>query len=201
MNCYPQVMLPWNKSVFMGAYAAVCRYNLSDSNSIHPSTSKGAYNLKSRYVDFRTIKCKITILQILRHYGLIDQLHRTGNILTGTCPIHKGNAKGGFRVNISRNYWNCLGHATCGGNIIDFVAKMENVSFLDAANLLAEWFKLKKKSPSPIQCFVSKIQPFNKRHPSIVVECRVLYNDGSVHIEGPRGKTYSPISKPGQTSQ
>ena len=62
--------------------------------------------------------------------------------LRGTCPIHKGDDPKQFSVSISKNCWNCFSDCQCGGNILDFVAKMENVTIHEAALLIAEWFHL-----------------------------------------------------------
>lgn len=47
-----------------------------------------------------------------------------------------------IRVCISKNCWNCFSECHCGGNVLDFVAKMENVMPMEAANRLVEWFQL-----------------------------------------------------------
>lgn len=96
----------------------------------------------SRFVDFRAVKSAVTMEHVLEHYGLLPQLHRNGDSLTGTCPIHGGDNQTAFRVSLSKNCWNCFSRCQCGGNVLDFVAKKENVSLLKAAHLLVEWFHL-----------------------------------------------------------
>ena len=96
---------------------------------------------KSQSVDFRAVKRKVTILQVLEHYDLVSKLHRNGDSLTGTCPIHGGDNKTAFHISISKNRWNCF---QCSGNVLDFVAKMEKVSRPKAAHLLVQWFNLSR---------------------------------------------------------
>jgi DNA primase len=60
--------------------------------------------------------------------------------LSGACLIHGGTNTTHFRVSISKNCWNCFGKCQCGGNVIDFVSKKEDVSFRDAALLIRDWF-------------------------------------------------------------
>ena len=97
----------------------------------------------SRFVDYKVVKENVTIVQILEHYSLIPKLRRINDDqFTGTCPIHRGENKTAFRVSISKNCWNCFSQCKCGGNILDFVSRMENVTFHKAAILIAEWFKL-----------------------------------------------------------
>jgi DNA primase len=97
---------------------------------------------KSSWVDFKLIKSKVSIVQILERYGALESLAKSanGDRLSGACPIHGGTNKTHFRVSVSKNCWNCFGQCQCGGNIIDFVAKKEDVPFRDAALLIQEWF-------------------------------------------------------------
>ncbi len=103
---------------------------------------------QSNFVDFRAVKREINIVQVLEHYGLMSQMHRNGDTITGSCPIHDGTNKTAFRVSVSKNCWNCFSRCHCGGNVLDFVAKKENISLLKAAKLLVEWFGLKIESPN-----------------------------------------------------
>ena len=97
---------------------------------------------KTAWVDFKEIKARISIIQILEHYGVLETLAKSGNgdRLSGACPIHGGTNKTHFRVSISKNCWNCFSGKCGGGNIIDFVSKKEHVSFRDAAILIKQWF-------------------------------------------------------------
>ena len=45
---------------------------------------------KSSFIDFRAVKAAITMEQVLRHYDLFDQFKRSGDNLSGPCPIHRG---------------------------------------------------------------------------------------------------------------
>jgi DNA primase len=97
---------------------------------------------KTAWVDFKEIKARVSIVQILEHYGALPDLAKSGNgdRLSGACPIHGGTNKTHFRVSVSKNCWNCFGTCQSGGNVIDFVAKKEGVPFRDAALLIDEWF-------------------------------------------------------------
>lgn len=97
---------------------------------------------KAEWVDFKVIKARVSIVQILERYGALASLSKSGNgdRLSGACPIHGGTNKTHFRVSVSKNCWNCFGKCQCGGNVIDFVAKKEGVAFRDAALLIQEWF-------------------------------------------------------------
>ena len=97
---------------------------------------------KSQYVDFKSVKTSVSMERLLQHYGLLDQMKRSGDSLSGCCPIHGGTNPTQFRVSISKNCWNCFSECKCGGNVLDFVAKKERISVHAAATKLCEWFQL-----------------------------------------------------------
>src|SRR5258708_35139690 len=103
---------------------------------------------KSSFVDFKAVKTAVTMEQVLEHYGLSDQFKRSGDSLSGPCPIHGGSNPTQFRVSISKNVWNCFSECKHGGNVLDFIAKKENVTIHAAALKAIEWFDLDRDSMS-----------------------------------------------------
>jgi DNA primase len=103
---------------------------------------------KSSFVDFKAVKAAITMEQILEHYGLMDRFKRSGDSLSGPCPIHKGSSPTQFRVSTSKNIWHCFSECKHGGNTLDFISKMENVSIHAAALKAIEWFHLDPEAVS-----------------------------------------------------
>lgn len=97
---------------------------------------------RSSFVDFKAVKSAITMEQVLTHYNLIDQFKRGADSLSGPCPIHKGSNPTQFRVSISKNIWNCFSECKHGGNVLDFIAKMEGVTIHAAALKAIAWFGL-----------------------------------------------------------
>jgi DNA primase len=97
---------------------------------------------KSSFVDFKAVKAAITMEQVLGHYGLLDKFKRGTDSLNGPCPIHKGSNPTQFRVSISKNIWNCFSECKHGGNVLDFIVRMEDVSIHAAALKAIEWFNL-----------------------------------------------------------
>jgi DNA primase len=95
---------------------------------------------RNQFVDFKAIKAAVTMEQVLQHYGLLDGFKRTGDSLSGPCPIHEGTNPTQFRVSISKNIWNCFSECKHGGNVLDFVAKMEDSTIHAAALKAIEWF-------------------------------------------------------------
>lgn len=91
---------------------------------------------------------------VLDHYG-VKGLGKSGDELRGPCPIHKRSGHGrtkNFTVNIRKNAFKCFS-LDCGarGNVLDFVAAMEQCSVRDAALKLQEWFEIGDNSASSPQ--------------------------------------------------
>jgi DNA primase len=95
-----------------------------------------------QFIGFDRLKQSVTIEQVLERYGLLERLHRSGDSLSGPCPIHQGHNPTQFRVSASRNCWICFGDCQCGGSMVDFVSRMEGISIREAALQLQEWFCL-----------------------------------------------------------
>lgn len=94
------------------------------------------------FVDFRAIRERLTMEQVLEHYGVLHTMKRSGNRLSGPCPIHNGTNPTQFRVETERNIWNCFSECKRGGNVLDFIAKKEDVSIHEAALKACEWFDI-----------------------------------------------------------
>ena len=97
---------------------------------------------KSQFVNFKAVKAAITMEQVLEHYNVLHKFKKKDDSLSGPCPIHKGENPSQFRVSISKNIWNCFSKCKHGGNVLDFIAKMENVTIHAAALRAVEWFHL-----------------------------------------------------------
>jgi len=97
---------------------------------------------KKPFVDFRDIRTRITMEQVLEHYGVLPTFKRTGNRLSGPCPIHGGSNPSQFRVDTEKNIWNCFSECKHGGNTLDFIARKENISIHEAAIRACEWFNI-----------------------------------------------------------
>lgn len=97
--------------------------------------------MEGEWVDFRIIKTAVTIQMVLDRYGLT--LKTSGYELRGKCPIHRGSNNKHFTANVSKNVFKCF-FAQCGahGNVLDFVAAMEQCSVRDAAVKLKDWFQV-----------------------------------------------------------
>lgn len=94
------------------------------------------------FVDFRAIRARLTMEQVLEHYKVLHTFKRSGNRLSGPCPIHGGSNPSQFRVETDKNIWKCFSECQHGGNTLDFIAKKEDISIHDAALKACEWFRI-----------------------------------------------------------
>ncbi len=85
------------------------------------------------WVDFKEVKEKVSIEQVLDHYNLTEGLNRMDNNLRGVCPFHgTGKNPNQFHVSFNKNVFNCFG-CEVQGNILDFVALMEEENIRQSA--------------------------------------------------------------------
>jgi DNA primase len=103
------------------------------------------------WVSFDEIKKTVTLQMAIEHYGIA--LRRVGpDTLRGKCPLPSHNSKTStesFTATLSKGVggaWACQSQSCIksrgrvGGNVLDFVASMENCSVRDAAIKLQMWF-------------------------------------------------------------
>jgi DNA primase len=69
--------------------------------------------------------------------GSYVALRSTGATMKGLCPFHDEKTAS-FQVTPSRGYWYCFGACSEGGDVIDFLQKIENLSFVEAVERLAD---------------------------------------------------------------
>lgn len=90
------------------------------------------------WVDFSAVKQTVSLEAVLRHYQ-IPNLRRHRDQLQGCCPIHQGQRDDSFRVHLTKNILQCFA-CQAHGNVLDFVAAMEQCSIREAALRLQQWF-------------------------------------------------------------
>jgi DNA primase len=85
--------------------------------------------------DFKYLKTKVSIDQVLAAYGLDAKLRRQNHSLYGPCPLHGGDNPTAFHVHLKRGLWRCF-TACGGGDIVDLIRAIEKCSFAEAAHHL-----------------------------------------------------------------
>jgi len=94
----------------------------------------------SRCVDFKAMKAAVSLLQVLEHFGFAESFKRSGNSLSGPCPLHGGENRTQFRVSLEKNCGNCFGTCKGRGNAPEFVACKEGLTLREGALALCDWF-------------------------------------------------------------
>ncbi|HSU37517.1 MAG TPA: DNA primase [Propionibacteriaceae bacterium] len=84
--------------------------------------------------DVATVRDRARIEEIVGSYVT---LRTTGSTMKGLCPFHDEKTAS-FQVTPSRGYWYCFGACAEGGDAIDFMRKIDNLSFVEAVERLAD---------------------------------------------------------------
>ena len=84
-------------------------------------------------MDIFELARSVSLLDVVE--GYLGELKRDGRHYLGLCPFHNDTHLGSFKVTPNskgKGLWKCF---SCGetGDVIDFVAKIENISLHDAA--------------------------------------------------------------------
>jgi DNA primase len=100
------------------------------------------------WVDFSAVKRAVSLEAVLRHYQ-VPGLRRRGDRVHGRCPIHRGQRDDSFRAHLTKNAFQCFA-CQARGNVLDFVAAMEQCSIREAALRLQQWFAIASSPGLPI---------------------------------------------------
>lgn len=83
----------------------------------------------------------VDVEELLRHYNA-SRIRRTGVHVRSCCPLHAGDNPSAFVFDDDKKLWYCHTGCSEGGDVFDFVQKMDGVNFRQAAELLAEMFEV-----------------------------------------------------------
>jgi DNA primase len=84
--------------------------------------------------DIAAVRDRARIEEIVGSYVT---LRSAGGTMKGLCPFHDEKTPS-FQVTPSRGYWYCFGACAEGGDVIDFMRKIDNLSFIEAVERLAD---------------------------------------------------------------
>jgi DNA primase len=94
---------------------------------------------RNQWVDFRAIQEEVSLESVLEHYEVKDLRRRCRDQLEGCCPLHGGEREDAFHASLSKNVFHCFA-CDAKGNVLNFVAAMEQCSIREAALKLQAWF-------------------------------------------------------------
>ena len=83
--------------------------------------------------EIERLKSEISLERLIEAAGI--ELKRAGVDLIGRCPFHD-DREPSLVISPRKNLWHCLGACQAGGTVIDWVMKMNGVSFRHAVELL-----------------------------------------------------------------
>ena len=102
------------------------------------------------------LKSEVSLQRLAEGSGI--ELKRHGADLLGLCPFHD-DREPSLVISPKKNLWHCLGACQAGGTVIDWVMRMNGVSFRHACELLREGLpslaardRPVKQSPRCVHC-------------------------------------------------
>jgi DNA primase len=95
--------------------------------------------MKSQEVNFTAVKQGVTMEAVLRHYQVDDLQGGRGGRYRGRCPIHRGDGRDAFHVDVKRKIFHCFS-CGAGGDVLDLVARLQQCTLREAALQLKDWF-------------------------------------------------------------
>ena len=103
------------------------------------------------------VKAANDIVDVVSNYV---QLKRNGNNYFGLCPFHREKTPS-FSVASEKQIYHCFGCGK-GGNVIKFVMDVENISFVEAIQMLAERAKIDLPTNDAKDLFLSQDELLQK---------------------------------------
>jgi DNA primase len=95
--------------------------------------------MKGQEVNFAAIKQGVMLEAVLRHYKVADLKGGRAGRYRGRCPIHQGEGRDAFHVDVKRKIFHCFS-CGAGGDVLDLVALLNKCSLREAALQLKDWF-------------------------------------------------------------
>ncbi|HET7406960.1 MAG TPA: CHC2 zinc finger domain-containing protein [Mycobacteriales bacterium] len=105
--------------------------------------------------EIEQLKERVSLASLVEARGI--ELRRVGKDLVGCCPFHDDRDPS-LVVTPGKNLWHCMGACSTGGSVIDWVMRVEGVSFRHAVELLRDGtITTKAAGPAPKRSTVRKL--------------------------------------------
>ena len=115
----------------------------------------------SQWLDFACLKRAVRLEWVLAHYGITALRRSRRDQYRGRCPIHGGEGRDAFHVNLAKQVFHCFS-CGAGGSVLDLVAALEGCGLREAALRLASWhgmpLGLGQAAPKSKQLVTEKIE-------------------------------------------
>jgi DNA primase catalytic core len=85
--------------------------------------------------EIERLKARVSLASLVEARGI--ELRRVGKDLVGCCPFHD-DREPSLVITPAKNLWHCMGACATGGSVIDWVMRVEGVSFRHAVELLRD---------------------------------------------------------------
>ena len=92
------------------------------------------------------VKTRLDIVETVGSY--VPNLKRSGRTWKANCPFHNERTPS-FVVDPVRSTWHCFGACSTGGDVIEFVRRVEGLDFKEALKRCAERAGVELRAPSP----------------------------------------------------
>ena len=91
------------------------------------------------------VKARLDLVETVSSY--VPDLKQTGRNWKARCPFHSERTPS-FVVDPGRGTWHCFGSCSTGGDVIEFVRRVEGLEFRDALRLCADRAGVELRAPS-----------------------------------------------------
>ena len=96
--------------------------------------------------DIDEVKGRLDIVETVTRY--VPALKRSGRTFKANCPFHTERTPS-FIVDPGRGTWHCFGACSTGGDVIEFVRRIEGLEFREALRRCADLAGIDLRPPSP----------------------------------------------------
>ena len=128
--------------------------------------------------DIDEVKARLDIVETVTRY--VPALKRSGRTFKANCPFHTERTPS-FIVDPGRGSWHCFGACSTGGDVIEFVRRIEGLEFREALHRCADLAGVELRPPSPRE---RREREENERLLSANEAATLFFQ---AHLDGPEG--------------
>jgi DNA primase len=111
--------------------------------------------MKSAEVNFAAVRQAASMEAVLKRCQVTDLRGGAAGRYRGRCPLHRGEGRDAFHVDVRRKIFHCFS-CGAGGDVLDLVAQLHRCTLREAALRLQQWFPAAATNPAPPRQRVTK---------------------------------------------